>query len=134
MKRQNKEDYLRAMHSIWNRENKIITSVDIADYLNISKPAVSKMLRKMQEDGLVKIELYSKVKFSAKGLKEARKITSKHRIIEVFLARILRVNPKQIHQEAHILEHSFSDEVLKKLNKFLKNPKFCPHGKKILKL
>jgi len=54
--------------------------------------------------------------------------------MEVFLRDILHISKKYIHQEAHKLEHCISDEVVKKLAKFLDNPKFSPDGKKIPKI
>ena len=39
-----------------------------------------------------------------------------------------------IHEEAHRLEHAFSEESIAKLNSILNNPKYCPHGKPILGL
>lgn len=131
MKKQSKEDYLRAMHNIWTQNNQIINSSELANYLDVSKPAVSKMIRKMQKDGLIKIVPYSKIKFSSKGLKEARKLTYKHRIIEVFLKDILKIDEKRIHAEAHDLEHAFSLDSINRLYKFLNNPKTCPHGQEI---
>ena len=51
--------------------------------------------------------------------------------IERFLQDMLRVNAKKIHEEAHRLEHAFSDESINRLRKVLGNPKYDPHGKPI---
>lgn len=130
----NQEDYLRAIYSLYEKKEENINSVDLADFLNISKAAVSKMLKKLSIERLIKMNPYSSLNFTKKGLKEAKKLTYKHRIIEVFLVDILKCEKNKYHNEAHKLEHAFSDKSIKKLAKFLKNPKICPDGKKIPKI
>jgi len=58
-------------------------------------------------------------------------LTYKHRIIEVFVTKALHMNKREAHEEAHRLEHAFSDKAIEKLRLFLKNPKSCPHGSEI---
>jgi len=41
------------------------------------------------------------------------------------------INSNNIHQEAHRLEHAFSDKSVEKIRKLLGNPKKDPHGKPI---
>ena len=131
MHTQNQEDYLRTIYNLYEENKQIITSVDVANGLKISKPAVSKMLKKILKQKLIKMKPYSSIKFTAKGLREAKKLTYKHRIVEVLLLNILKVKKNKMHEEAHKLEHAFSDESINKLATFLNNPKFCPNGKKI---
>ena len=126
----NREDYLRGLY-ILEEEKTEIKSIDLANYLDVSKPSVSEMIRELRMDGLVSHKKYSKLEFTAKGRRLAKKITSKHRLIEIFLKNVLRVSSGKIHQEAHRLEHAFSDESIGKLRKFLGNPKIDPHGKPI---
>lgn len=125
-------DYLRAIYNICESEvKKEANSVELAEFLNFSKAAVSNMLKKMNSEGLVKMRPYSSFSLTAKGLREAEKLTYKHRVIEVFLVELLKIRKENVHREAHQLEHALSDEVIKKLDDFLGNPKFCPDGKRI---
>ncbi len=127
-----REDYLRAIYHLIEEEGSDeVKSVDLADFLEISKPSVAEMLENLTEDGLVDKERYSGVKLTKKGLEEAKKITFKHRVIEVFLLEFLKVDKKNLHKEAHKLEHAFSDDVVKKLSIALNHPKKCPHGSPI---
>ena len=126
----NKEDYLRGLY-ILEEEKGQIKSIDLAHYLNVSKPSVSEMVKELNKEGMVSYKKYSKIKFTAKGRKIAQKLTSKHRLIELFLKNMLKINSNNIHQEAHRLEHAFSDESIVKLRKILGNPKKDPHGKPI---
>ena len=125
-----REDYLRAIYHLME-ENKEVRSVGVADYLNVSKPSVSEMLKSLDKDGLIQYKKYSKVKFTRKGLGHAKNLTARHRIIETFLQDTLKINPDAIHEEAHRLEHAFSSESIEKIRKMLHNPKTDPHGKPI---
>ncbi len=126
----NREDYLRALY-ILEEEKHELKSIDLACYLNISKPSVSEMIAELDKGGFISHRKYSKLRFTVKGRRIAKKLTSKHRLIELFLKNILKIKPKNLHQEAHRLEHAFSDESISKLRKFLGNPKKDPHGKPI---
>ena len=126
----NKEDYLRGLY-ILEEENGEIKSIDLAHYLNVSKPSVSGMVQELNKEGLISYKKYSKLNFTPKGREIAKKLTSKHRLIELFLKNILKIDSKNIHNEAHRLEHAFSDESIAKLRKLLGNPKKDPHGKLI---
>ena len=133
MIKQSQEDYLRAIYDIAEKKEQV-NSIDIVKYLKVSKPSVSEMIKKMAEQGLIKAKPYSTIAFTLKGRKLATKLTYKHRVIEVFLKDVLKCRHQNIHQEAHQLEHAFSDKVIRKLGKYLKNPKISPHGHKIPKI
>tara|TARA_Y100000294_G_C8527965_1_gene325731 strand:+ start:54 stop:452 length:399 start_codon:yes stop_codon:yes gene_type:complete len=130
---QSEENYLRAIYHL-KEENKEIRSVELADYLDISKASVSEMLRSLFEKGLIKDPRYKEVELTKKGLNQAINFTNKHRIIERFLQDILKISKNKIHEEAHKLEHTFSEESITKLNSLLNKPKSCPHGKPITRI
>jgi DtxR family transcriptional regulator, Mn-dependent transcriptional regulator len=132
MNSRNREDYLRGLYILEER-NKKIKSIDLAKYLNVSKPSVSEMMRVMDREGLVQYKRYSELKFTPKGRMLAAKLTYKHRIIETFLKNILKIKKSTIHEEAHKLEHAFSDESIERIRKLLGNPRFDPHGRPITK-
>ena len=131
MKDASKEDYLKAIYHLGKEESKNTKSIEISRYLKVSKPTVSEMLRKLADNNLVKFKAYGSASLTKKGLKVAKLITYKHRIIENFLTEILGIEKGSIHEEAHRLEHAFSNESIAKIHSLLKNPRFCPHGKPI---
>ena len=126
----NKEDYLRGLY-ILKEEKGELKSVDLARYLNLSKPSISEMMHELNKTGLVSYKKYSKIKFTPKGRKIAKELTVKHRLIEIFLKNVLKIDSNKVHEEAHRLEHAFSEESIEKLRKLLGNPKIDPHGKPI---
>lgn len=129
-----KEDYLRAIYHFQEEENNAeegVSSVRLSEYLGISKPTVSEMLRKLMKEHLINKMPYGKINLTKKGLEESKAITKKHRIIEVFLSQVLKINQSIVHEEAHRLEHAFSNDSIISISKLIKNPKSCPHGKPI---
>lgn len=126
-----KEDYIRAFFLL-NEEKGVLRSVDVANYLNLSKPSVSEMIRTLRKEDFIEFTNYSKLRLTNKGEKFAKKLTYKHRIIELFLRDILKMDSKNVHEEANRLEHAFSDEAIERLKEVLGNPKKDPHGKPIL--
>lgn len=131
-----KQDYLRAIYHFQEEKpdkKRGVSSIDIAEYLNVSKSTVSEMLRKLVKENLIHPLSYGKVKLTKKGLTESIAVTKKHRIIEVFLYDILKIRPKNIHNEAHRLEHAFSKESINSIAGLIKDTKNCPHGKPIPK-
>jgi DtxR family Mn-dependent transcriptional regulator len=128
-----KEDYLRAIFILNEKQDKV-GATQIARYLNLSKSTVSERLKELMAQKLIEPSFYSSIKLSPAGLKAGQKLTYKHRLIEVFLHNVLKVPKGQVHKEAHKLEHAFSDDVIKKLSKFLGNPKHDPHGVLIPKI
>ena len=129
-----KEDYLRAIYHLQEDKKDVkegINSIKLSKYLEISKPTISEMLRKLMKERLIHTTHYGKIKLTKKGLYESRAITKKHRIIEAFLDKTLKINHKTIHEEAHRLEHAFSNDSINSISKLIKDTKSCPHGKPI---
>lgn len=126
------QDYLRAIFHLSEEDQKDeVSSVDIQRYLGLSKSSVSEMIKKLAKENLIYFKPYGKVRLSEKGLTHSGDITKKHRIIEVFLKEILKINDEKIHDEAHRLEHAFSEDSINMIYKMVHNKKSCPHGKKI---
>ncbi|MBN1156640.1 metal-dependent transcriptional regulator [Candidatus Woesearchaeota archaeon] len=128
------EDYLRTIYKLYeDLEDKSLgmKAVDIARGLKITKPSVSGMVRKLTNLGLLKTLPYSRIHFTKKGMAKAKRIMHNHRVIEVFLKDVLKYKKKDVHDEAHILEHAFSEESIRRLDSFLNNPKKSPLGKVI---
>ena len=128
-----KEDYVRAIYILDTTQG--TTGVtDIANRLGLSKSTVSERVNELVNEGLVASESYGKVKLTKRGNEVGKKLTYKHRIIEVFLHNTLHIPKDKIHAEAERLEHAFSDDVIKRLATFLGNPTNDPHGSEIPKV
>ena len=122
-----REDYIRAIHKLGGNAR----SIDVAASLGLAKSTVSERLKDLAKEKLVSYHPYSTVAFTPKGRRLGEKLTYKHRIIECFLHETLGFSATRVHEEAHKLEHAFSDESVRRLAKLLGNPQKDPHGRKI---
>lgn len=127
-----REDYVRAIYLLENAgvEPGI---VEIAKKLRLSKSTVSERIKELTKDGLTVSKPYSSVSLTKQGSELGKRMTYKHRLIEVFLHDTLKLPSNLIHEEAERLEHAFSDEAIKKLAIFLKHPTHDPHGSPIIR-
>ncbi len=128
-----REDYIRAIYLLQEKGSEP-GIVEIAKRLNLSKSTVSERIKEMTEAGLTISKPYSSVSLTKKGLTIGKKMTYKHRLIEVFLYKILHMPKESIHAEAERLEHAFSDEAIARLDKLLCHPTHDPHGSLLPKL
>jgi len=121
------EDYLKNIYSIQFSSGKVTTTL-LAERLGISSASVSEMLSKLAKSGFIKNTPYKGCVLMKKGEIIALNQIRKHRLWEVFLMNNLNYPWENVHNEAEILEHSSSDELIARLDKYLGFPKFDPHG------
>lgn len=129
-----KEDYLKAIWSLSERPNELKSDAstrDLAELLQVSPPAVSRMLKQMEKQSLVAHIPYYGVRLTEKGRGVALKIVRRHRLLELFLFEVLKYSPDTVHDEAERLEHHISEEFEKKIDALLNFPTKCPHGSPI---
>ncbi|MEM4271234.1 MAG: metal-dependent transcriptional regulator [Candidatus Pacearchaeota archaeon] len=119
-----KEDYLQAIYQIYeNGSGEGVRSIEIAKKFGVSKASVSEMLRKLANEGLVKLKPYSKIFLTFKGRKIAKEFSNKQDIIERFLKKYFGHNDNIIEEEARRLKQAFSDKSLNKLYEFVEGKK-----------
>ena len=125
-----KEDYLKAIWKISESSGgaRDASTGDIAASLNVSPPAVSRMMRQMEERGLVSRTPYYGVRLTEQGRAIALKVVRRHRLLELFLAETLGYALRSVHDEAEKLEHHISQEFEERIDILLGHPERCPHG------
>ncbi|MDX9750807.1 MAG: metal-dependent transcriptional regulator [Flavobacteriales bacterium] len=121
------EDHLKAIHALLPHGAKAGTK-DIAERLEIKASSVTVMLKRLAAKGLLKHEPYHGVKLTAKGHAAALKLVRRHRLWETFLVDRLGFGWDEVHDIAEQLEHVGSDKLTDRLDDFLGNPGFDPHG------
>lgn len=121
------EDYVRGAYYLQQKNGRAKPS-DLARRLNVSKNTVSLMVQKLSVRRLLRHRPYGSVELTSKGEKLARKLTYRHRLIEVFLTKVLNVPSDQVHKEACRLEHDFSEKSIQSIEKLLDHPETDPHG------
>jgi DtxR family transcriptional regulator, Mn-dependent transcriptional regulator len=122
-----KEDYLKSILEA-ESEGETVISARLADFHNVSPPAVTMALRRLKKDGLVEVEKSGEVRLTAGGRKIARKLTLRHHLIERMLAEMFGMEWWKVHDEAERLEHAVSPDFEAKLLAKLGSGGACPHG------
>lgn len=121
----NMEDYLKIIYQL-NEDEELVKTTSIAKSLRIAPGSVTQMLKKMDNLGLVEYFQYKGVKLTEDGLKLAKKVTRKHRLLETFMFDILKLKKTAVHSQACEMEHFLSDDAERALCKILKHPETCP--------
>jgi DtxR family Mn-dependent transcriptional regulator len=122
------EQYCEAIFELHEDDVDVIQA-RIAERLNVSRPAVSEMIRRMEAEGLVGTE--RGIRLTAKGTRLAERVVRRHRLAERFLTDILGLSWADAHEEAGRWEHVLSDTVEQAINRLLHDPTTCPHGNPI---
>lgn len=124
------DDYLKAIFQLSGREERQVSSTEIATHLAITAASVTNMLQKLaaSEPPMVAYEKHYGVKLSKAGKKRALEIIRHHRLIETFLHKILDYPWDEVHQEAERLEHFISERFEERIAAKLGHPEFDPHG------
>lgn len=122
-----KEDYLKAILT-HDGDHSFVSNKTLSQYLNIKPPSVSEMVNRLEKSGYVETKPYKGVKLSETGLTYTLDIIKRHRLLELFLIKILQYNWEEVHQEAEVLEHKVSHLFVERLDKLLDYPITCPHG------
>ncbi|MBX9784994.1 MAG: metal-dependent transcriptional regulator [Chitinophagaceae bacterium] len=121
------ENYIKAIWHLQQADNNVTTN-ELAAELQTKPASVTDMLKRLKEKKLLNYQPYYGVKLNADGKKVALSIIRKHRLWEFFLVEKLKFNWDEVHAIAEELEHVSSNELIKRLDDFLGNPRFDPHG------
>ncbi|MGH1491915.1 MAG: metal-dependent transcriptional regulator [Acidimicrobiales bacterium] len=103
----------------------------IAERLDVSRPAVSEMIKRMTNEGLVQVDDKSHVRLTKAGRSLANTMVRRHRIAERFLTDVLKLGWAEAHHEAGRWEHVISPVVEGAMMRLLDDPTTCPHGNPI---
>lgn len=122
------ENYLKAIFKITERAVKVASTNMVAHQVNTSAASVTDMLKKLSDKGYINYEKYKGATLSPSGVKVATQLIRKHRLWEVFLHDKLKFPWEQVHDIAEELEHIKSEDLIIRLDNFLGNPRFDPHG------
>ncbi|HMB51939.1 MAG TPA: metal-dependent transcriptional regulator [Thermoanaerobaculia bacterium] len=125
------EDYLKRILLEQERaesDDARVPTGRIATALDVSPGTVTSMVKALADGGLVEYEPYGGVRLTVAGRQLAAHVLRRHRLIELFLVKVLKMDWSEVHGEAESLEHAVSDRVLERIDEMLGHPKVDPHG------
>lgn len=95
-----------------------VRSVDICEYMNYSKPSVSRAVGLLKNGGFITVDGKGYIFLTDEGKELAEKIYERHTIITQVLTAI-GVNEKTAAEDACKLEHVLSDESFEAIKKHI---------------
>ena len=111
------EDYLEAIY-ILQKKNGQVRSMDIAQFLNVSKPSVSNAVQLLREGGFLTMDKNKIIILTEPGTEVAERIYERHCLLKEQLIKI-GVDPEVAEQDACRIEHDISSETFEKIKEFL---------------
>ncbi|RLE11433.1 DtxR family transcriptional regulator [Candidatus Aerophobetes bacterium] len=121
------QDYLEAILVI-SQEKKVVRVKDIARYLKVKMPSVVAMIRNLAEKNLVRHEHYGYVELTEKGLREAKFIYERHKMLFNFFHNLLGIDATIAKEDACKIEHYLNPKTLEYILKFIQFVETCPEG------
>jgi DtxR family Mn-dependent transcriptional regulator len=128
------EDYLKAIYLIREaalasgEQTPRVTTTALADYLDVAPGSVTGMIKKLAEHHLVEHTPYHGVVLTPTGEHIALELVRHHRLIELYLTRIVGFAWDEVHEQADALEHAISEELEDRIAALLGEPTYDPHG------
>ena len=114
--RESGEDYLESIYVLSERQG-IVRSIDVAEYLGVTKASVSKAMAALESTGYVEMGKRD-VHLTERGLEVARQMWERHCFF-VGLLEDAGVAPDVASQEGCHMEHCLSEESFEKLRAML---------------
>lgn len=123
------EDYLKQIYLLQqDRSAELVSMGKIASLMGVVPGTATSMIKTLADSGLVSYEPRSGVRLTKGGEQLALHVLRRHRLVELFLVKILGLDWSEVHEEAEELEHAISDKVIERIDVLLDRPTVDPHG------
>ncbi|MCA9930640.1 MAG: metal-dependent transcriptional regulator [Anaerolineales bacterium] len=123
-------EYLAEIYRL-QEDTPTVSTTSLAERLNVSAPAVPRMLRRLRNAGYVKHVPYQGFELTDLGREEALKEIRRHRVLEVFLVNIMNFTWDEAHEHADDLGKGLNDTIVERMASMTGSPSRCPHGEPI---
>ena len=102
------EDYLEAM-LMMKEKHGYIRSIDIAEYLGVTKPSVTYATKRLRENGYITMDRDGLITLTPSGMDIASRMLDRHHTLTKFLME-LGGDAETAEEDACKMEHVISDE------------------------
>src|SRR5690349_20104662 len=126
------ENYLKTIYlsstGAHGSEPRLMPMGQLAAAVGVAPGTATTMVKTLADSGLVEYEPYAGVALTAAGQKLAALVLRRHRLIELFLVRVMGYSWDEVHDEAEQLEHAVSDRLIDRIDEMLGRPEADQHG------
>ena len=123
-------EYLAEIYRL-QEDTPTVSTTSLAERLNVSAPAIPRMLRRLRNAGYVKHVPYQGFGLTDLGREEALREIRRHRILEVYLVNIMKFTWDEAHEHAEDLGKGLNDKIVERMAHMTNHPSRCPHGEPI---
>jgi DtxR family transcriptional regulator, Mn-dependent transcriptional regulator len=120
-------EYLGEIYRL-ERSPEGVTTSALAERLEVSSSAVARMLRRLDEVGMLRHVPYQGVQLTPQGEREALRSIRRHRLLEVFLVKVMGFRWDEVHEQAHGLQLTITEAFEDRMDAVAGYPTHCPHG------
>ena len=110
------EDYLETILILFERNGQV-RSIDIVNEMNFSKPSISIAMKKLRENGYIRMDVNGLITLTDEGKAIAERIYSRHKLLTKVLEAI-GIDEKKAEDEACKIEHDIDDETYERIRDF----------------
>tara|TARA_B100000427_G_scaffold133271_1_gene110889 strand:+ start:283 stop:753 length:471 start_codon:yes stop_codon:yes gene_type:complete len=118
------EDYLEVLHELELVEGRA-KPARIAESLAVARPSVTKMLQRLDEEGLVEYKRYQGAVLTREGRLAAESLRERHSLLVRFLI-VLGVDEDTAHIDTEGIEHHFHEKTLDALRRLVEKAETDP--------
>lgn len=110
------EMYLEAI-LVLSRKSSFVRSVDVSEYLQYSKPSVSRAMGILRKEEYIHMDKDGAITLTQTGLAIAEKILERHTVLSRLLMK-LGVRQETAEADACKMEHAISDESFQAIKRY----------------
>lgn len=110
------EMYLEAI-LVLSRKSSFVRSVDVSEYLQYSKPSVSRAMGILRKEDYIHMDKDGAITLTQTGLALAEKILERHMVLSRLLMK-LGVRQETAEADACKMEHAISDESFQAIKRY----------------
>ncbi len=103
---------------ILSKERAVVRAIDVSEYMDYSKPSVSRAMRLLKEAGAITVDPDGAIHLTQSGRDLAEKIYARHNVLTRALQQ-LGVDAQTASADACKMEHVISDATFDALQKFI---------------
>lgn len=121
------EDYLKQIFLLSLEQGRVSTN-ELARLFQVAPSTVTQTLKRLHQLKLIEHTPYYGVRLTPGGERIARELLRHHRLIELYLQKVLGLPWERVHAQAERWEHVISEEVEERIASTLGDPVVDPHG------
>ena len=113
------------------QDAQFVALTELSEHANSSAQATARMVARMKKLQYLDHEKYRGVRLTTKGEKIAMPSLRRHRLVEVFLVKVMKYGWDEAHEISDSFALGVNDQVEDRIDEITEHPTLCPHGEPI---